>query len=232
VRFVEGVSHGFLLLRSLDGSLLATGDLLQTAHDGEVRKRIVFRFGDGSFFEESVTFTQQDVFAIRSYRVMQRGPAFDADTEIALEGSGKYRVKTTAPAGRREKVLEGTVDLPDDVSNGMLFTVVSNLVGGATATVHYVAFTPAPRLIELELTPEGEQKVMVGELSKTAVRYVAKPKLGVWLGLFAKVLGKVPPDGRVWVVPDDVPAFVRFAGPLYPTGPVWRIDLASPRWPD
>ena len=31
---------------------------------------------------------------------------------------------------------------------------------------------------------------------------------------------------------DDVPAFVRFEGPLFTTGPVWRIELTSPHWPE
>ena len=31
-------------------------------------------------------------------------------------------------------------------------------------------------------------------------------------------------------VTDEVPAFVRFEGPLY-MGPAWRIDLAAPKWP-
>ena len=39
-------------------------------------------------------------------------------------------------------------------------------------------------------------------------------------------------DLLAWIVTGDVPAFVGFEGPLYPTGPVWRIELTSPRWPD
>jgi hypothetical protein len=31
----------------------------------------------------------------------------------------------------------------------------------------------------------------------------------------------------VWIVTEDVPAFVKFEGPLY-MGPVWRIELAAP----
>jgi len=42
----------------------------------------------------------------------------------------------------------------------------------------------------------------------------------------------MPPDYRAWIITDEVPAFARFEGPLYTTGPVWRIELASPRWPD
>jgi hypothetical protein len=158
---------------------------------------------------------------------------FSADTEISLErATGKYRVKTRAHDGGREEVLEGSLDLPSDVYNGMILTVVKDLPKGASETVHFVAFTPAPRLIELELVPAGEHRVLIGELEKSAVHYSLKPRLGTWLKLFATLLGRVPPDEDVWIVTDEVPAFVRFEGPLYIAGPVWRIELASPRWPD
>lgn len=233
VRFAEGVTHGFLLLRSLDGILLATGDLLQIARGGEVEKRMVFRFTDGSVFEESTVFTERGVYTLRSYRLVQRGPVFSEDIEISLErATGKYRVKTKAHEGGRENTLEGILDLPPDVYNGLILTVVKDLPKGASETVHYVAFTPEPRIIQLEMTPANEQKVLVGKLEKTAVHYVLKPRLGIWLKLFATLLGRVPPDEHVWFISDEVPAFVRFEGPLYTTGPVWRIELTSPRWPE
>jgi hypothetical protein len=47
----------------------------------------------------------------------------------------------------------------------------------------------------------------------------------------AKISGRMPPDSNVWIVTDGVPGFVRFEGSLVADGPVWRIDLASPRWP-
>jgi hypothetical protein len=233
VRFAEGGAHGFLLLRSLDGALLATGDLFEVARGEEVELRTVFRFKDGSVFEESAVFTQQGVYTLQRYRLMQRGPMFSEEIEISMErATGLYRVKTRARKDGREKVLEGRLELPPDVYNGMILPVVKDLPGGASETIHYVAFTPAPRLIELAVTPAGEQKVLVGELAKTAVHYVLKPQLGMWLKLFATLLGRVPPDEHVWIISDEVPAFVRFEGPVYPTGPVWRIELTSPRWPD
>jgi len=42
----------------------------------------------------------------------------------------------------------------------------------------------------------------------------------------------LPPDNHVWIVTADVPAFVKFEGPLYMSGPAWRIELTSPLWPD
>jgi hypothetical protein len=164
---------------------------------------------------------------------VQRGPVFPEDTEISLErASGKYHVKTRAHRDGREKVLAGTLDLPPDTYNGMVLTVVKNLSAGAGETVHMVAFTPAPKLIKLNLAPAGERKIQVGGSEKTATRYVLKPILGFWLKFFASLLGRVPPDNHAWIVTADVPAFVKFEGPLYMKGPAWRIELTSPRWPD
>jgi hypothetical protein len=36
--------------------------------------------------------------------------------------------------------------------------------------------------------PEGEQKVLIGALGKTATHYVLKPRLGIWLKVFATLL--------------------------------------------
>jgi hypothetical protein len=234
VRFIEGAMHGFLVLRTFDGALLASGDLLQVSRgDGEVESRMVFRFADGSLFDETVVYTQQSVFTLRSCSLVQRGPVFPEDTEVWLErASGNYRITTQSHEDGRKEVLEGTLDLPPDVYNGMILTVAKNLPKGTGETVQLVAFMPKPRIIQLQIEPAGEHEVQVGVLTKTAVHYVFKPNLGGGLGFFASLLGRMPPDCHVWVVTDDVPAFVRFDGPLFTPGPVWRIELTSPRWPD
>jgi hypothetical protein len=231
VCFAEGSLHGFLVLSTPKEVLIASGDLLQVGRDGEIKSRLVFHFKDGSVFDETVVFTQRNVFTLQSYRLVQRGPVFPEDTEISLErASGKYRVKTRARKDGREKVLDGTLDLPLDVYNGMVLTVVKNLPRGAGETVHMVAFTPAPKLIRLKLVPAGEHKVLVGGSEKTATHYVLKPMPGFWLKLFTSLLGRMPQDNHAWIVTADVPAFVRFEGPLYMKGPVWRIELTTPRW--
>jgi hypothetical protein len=233
VRFPEGLTHGFLVLSTKDGVFLASGDLLQAARDGAVESRMVFRFKDGSVFDETAVFTQEQKFTLQSYHLVQSGPAFPEDTEISLQrASGKYRIKTKTHKDGREEVLEGKLDLPPDVYNGMVVTVTKNLGKGVGETVHIVAFTPKPLLIKLKLVPAGEHKVLVGERAKTATHFVFEPKPGMWLTLFAKLLGRMPPDYHVWVVTDDLPAFVRFDGPLYSMGPIWRIELTSPRLPD
>ena len=58
-----------------------------------------------------------------------------------------------------------------------------------------------------------------------------KIAIGGIAGLVAPILGKQPPDIHLWILTDDVPAFVKSEGPLYMGGPIWRIELASPVWP-
>jgi hypothetical protein len=134
VRFVEGTLHGFLVLSTTDGTMIASS-------------------------EETVVFTQQKVFSMQSYQSVQRGPAFAEDKEILLDrSSGKYRVKTTDHKDGKDKVSEGSLDLPADVYNGMVFTVAKNRPRAASKTIQLVAFTPEPRIIQLAIAPVGEQK--------------------------------------------------------------------------
>jgi hypothetical protein len=232
VRFAEGVTHGFLVLSGVDGVTLAHGDLLQVVRGGgEIDKRMVFHFKDGSVFDENVTFTQREVYTLKSYRLSERGPAFEGDREISMTANGAYRVKLKDHKGGAEKTLEGTLELPADVYNGLILTVVKNLPKGGGETVHFVAFTPEPKLIGLALTPTGEVKVPVGDITASATHYLMKPQLGMWLKFFAKILGRMPPDLHAWVANGEVPAFVGFEGTLGTQGQVWRIETVSPRRP-
>ena len=228
VRFAEGSLHGFLELRTEAGAFLASGDLLQRLRGNILESRMVFWFPDSSFFEERVDFTQRGVFSLISYHLVQRGPAFPRDLDARLERSGQYRVSTREHDGKEDH-YEGTLELPADVANGMVIVLTKNLPPDQPREVHLVAFTPKPRLIGLELRPEGSDSVAMGQRMTSARRYVFKPKLGLLLGVAARATGQFPPDSRTWIVTGEVPAFVRFQGPLY-AGPVWRIDLQGPEW--
>jgi hypothetical protein len=230
VRYIEGSVHGFLELRTVDGALLAPGDLTQVVRDGWIESRMVFHFPDASVFEETVTFSQRGVFAMQTYHLVQSGPAFAEDLDATLSRSAAYVVTSRSHRNGKVKRYTGSLDLPPDVSNGMITTLAKNLSAHDTATVHIVAFTPRPRVIQLQIVPAGTQRVLVGPHAVTAVDFALRPRLGVLLGLFARVKGIRPPDSHAWIVGGDAPAFVRFEGPLY-AGPVRRIDLASPVWP-
>jgi hypothetical protein len=96
-----------------------------------------------------------------------------------------------------------------------------------------VTFAPEAKLINLMLLRAGEETVTVGGLSKQATRYTIEPQLGFMTRFFGRLLGKLPEDFHYhfWILKEEVPAFVRFEGPLYLNGPNWRIELVSPRLP-
>ncbi len=231
VRYPEGVSRGFLALKSPAGEVLADGDLLQVVRLEGVESRLVFRFRDGSLHDETVFFSQLRAFALLSYRLLQRGPTFPEELDVSVErGSDRYRVRAKRP-GAAEQVSEGTFALPPDVYNGMLIMLLRNLARGTGQTVHVLAFTPKPLLVPLELTPLREETVLAGERRVAAVHYALRPKLGLVRSTVAALLGRTPADYHCWIATEGPPAFVAIDGPLYSGGPTWRIETVSPREP-
>jgi hypothetical protein len=232
VSYKEGLIHGFLVLQTLEGKTLADGDLIQVAHGNRVTNHLVFHFADGSIHDETAVFSQGAVFRLLTDHLVQKGPAFPHPLELSFDAlSGRTTVRYVDDAGK-EKLATERLDLPSDVANGMVFTLLKNLPREAPQTkVSMVAATPKPRLVKLAITAEGEDTFRIGESSRQATRYVVKVEIGGVSGLLAPLLGKQPEDTHVWILHDDAPAFVKSEGPLYLGGPIWRIELTKPVWP-
>jgi len=217
VQYQEGLVRAFPVLRTTDGEALAQGDFAQVTRGDQVTSRLIFRFKDGSLYDETVVFSQRDRFMLQNYRIVQRGPSFPETLEASMDRqSGRYEVRYRADDESAEEHLTGTLAIPDDAYNGMLTLIVKNLRPGASETVSIVAFTPKPRVIALQLLPLATERVTAGE----AVRYHIRPKLG----LFASLLVTDVPDTRVWILMGDAPAFLKAEGPLYFMGPIWRVE--------
>ncbi len=229
VRHMEGLMHGFLALRTLDGQRLADGEMTQVAEGDRVTSRLIFRFKDGSVYDDTTVFSQRGAFRLLTDHLVQRGPSFKQPMETSLDASsGQITIRYKDEAGG-EKFLKERCDLPSDLANGLLFTLVKHIQRNVPkTTVSMVATTPKPRVVKLEIVPEGEKAIASGNTKHETVRYVVKVKLGGVAGLMAPLLGKQPPDTHVWVLTGDAPAFVKLEGPLYSGGPVWRIELATP----
>jgi hypothetical protein len=231
VRQVEGLVHGFLALRSMDGTALADGDLVQTVRGDQVTNRLVFRFKDGSIHDETVVFSQQRSFQLISDHLVQKGPSFPQPLEVTVvRASGQVTVRYVDHG--QQKVSNERIDLPPDLSNGLIPTLLKNVGPNPSPTrVSMLAATPRTRLVKLAVISVGEEPFSIGGSSRKATHYVLKVEIGGVSGLLAPLLGQQPPDSHVWILTGEAPAFVKFEGPLYVGGPLWRIELTSPVWP-
>ena len=233
VVYPEGVSEGFVTLKTLDGKKLADGELSQvTTGADRLASRLTFRFSDGSLYDETVTYSQKKHLTMLSYQLTQRGPAFPEPLVVSLNGeTGQYQVRQHEKSPE-EKLITGHIDLPSDVYNGMTITVLKNLRGQTGAIVHMLVFNPEPKLYEVELArvdEEDTRNTTRKDTKATAVHYSLKPRLGWFTSTLARLIGRTPPDYHFWLIKKDVPAFVRFEGSLYTGGPNWRIEQVAPR---
>jgi hypothetical protein len=230
MRYPEGPAHGFLTLSDVvSGKPIAAGELIQWIEHGAISSRLVIRFDDGSLYDELVRFTQRPAFRVQSYHLVEKGPSFAEPTEVKFDRAGKYEA-VVHPKGKPAKHAAGTTDIPDDVGNGLTSVFVKNLEQGASATAHLMTFQPDPIVLDVEFTPEGSDPYWVGGAQSTATRFLIKPTVPGVKGVLATVVGKQPPEVRMWIAPPPAPGLVRFEGALYVDGPVWRVDLATPRW--
>jgi hypothetical protein len=232
VHHTEGLVHGFLVLRNLQGELLADGDLVQVAHGVRVTNHLVFHFKDGSIYDDTVVFSQHRTFQLISDHLIQRGPAFKNPMDVSIDAHiGQVTVRYQDGDGN-EKTLSKHLDLPPDVSNGMVFTLLENIAPSAPSpTLSMVVATPKPRVVKLLISSQGKDAFIVGSTRRTATHYVVKIQIGGIAGLVAPLVGKQPPDTNVWILEGEAPVFLKSEGPLFEGGPVWRIELASPVWP-
>jgi hypothetical protein len=231
VRYREGAVHGFLVLRTLEGNILAAGDLTQTVQGDRVMSHLVYRFKDGSVDDESAVFSQQQNFKLISNRHIQKGPSFPKPTDVSINAAtGQVVVRYND--GGKQKVEQEHMDLPPDLANGIILNMLKNIQPQTSEIkVSYLAATPKPRLVKLAITARGADNFSVVGAPHKATLFVLKVELGGVTGMVAPIIGKQPPDIRVWIEANGTPAFVKAEQSLYPNGPLWRIELTSPSWP-
>ncbi len=227
VRHAEGIVHGFLGLRTLDGKTVADGDLIQHAQGDRVTTRLVYRFRDGSFREETAVFSQRQTFRLIRSRLVQNGPAF-SPLEMDIDcATGQVNVRYTDDGGA-SKVESEKMELPADLANGMVLTLLKNVTGAPPRELSMVVPTPKPRLVKLEVSVSGEEPFSIGASRRKATHYVVKVNIGGLAGLIAPLVGKQPADSHVWILGGEAPAFVKSEGPMFLGGPIWRTELVTP----
>lgn len=226
----EGVAHGFLTLRTLNGKIIADGELIQVTHEDQVTSELVLRFKDGSVHDEAATYSQRDAIRLLSDHLVQKGPSFPHPLDVNVDAA-KREVTVHYEDKGTPKVESQQMDLPEDLANGLLQPLVKNIQpGGPPTVVSMVAATPKPRLVKLNISTNGKQAFTAGSSRRTATDFVIKVEIGGVAGVVAPLVGKQPPDTHILVYGGEAPAFLKFEGALYEGGPIWRIEPANLAW--
>jgi hypothetical protein len=229
VRRTQGTLHGFLVLKTLEGTTLAAGDLVQVAHGNRVTTRLTFHFHDGSVDDETTVFTQRGSFRLVSDHHIQHGPSFPHPLDMLVDAA-TGQITTHDKDGKTE---QNHLDLAPDVANGLPLVLLLNLDPTAPPTrLSMVAPTSKPRLVHLLLAGEGEDPIVIAGVRRKATNFRIKIELGGVTGMVAPIVGKQPSDIHIWVLGGEAPAFVREEGQFYEGGPIWRIELISPVFPE
>jgi hypothetical protein len=134
VRYPEGTTHGFLAVRTLEGKLLASGELTEVLHGDQVVSHLVFRFKDGSVDDETAVFSQRGTFRLISDHHIQKGPSFPHPTNVFIDAStGQVTVRYQDKD--REKVDTEHLDLPADLANGIILMLLRNSIALGNASL-------------------------------------------------------------------------------------------------
>jgi hypothetical protein len=118
------------------------------------------------------------------------------------------------------------IDLPDDLANGFVGTLLLNVPQNTTPfRVGMLAPVGGGRLVRLLISREGEQPFRTTGQALKATEFRIHPELGGIVGVIASLIGLQPKDVMVWILEGEEPAVVRIVGQLGGYGPVVTSEL-------
>ena len=226
VRHIQLPRHEFMVARSETGKIMARVEFTETVQGDEVTMRLTYHFLDGSLDDETTTYRQQGTVRLVRNHHIQNGPFFAKPVDFAVEAATGIATSRTADKSGKVHVETEHIDLPDDLANGFVGTVLLN-VSPKTAPFRMGILAPVfgGRLIRILISPEGEQPFQKAGQTVKATVFRIHPELGGFLGMIARLLNLQPKDVMVWVLEGETPAVMRIVGQLGGSGPVLSSEL-------
>jgi len=226
VRHIQLPRHEFMVARSETGKIMARVEFTETVQGDEVTMRLTYHFLDGSLDDETTTYRQQGTVRLVRNHHIQNGPFFAKPVDFAVEAATGIATSRTADKSGKVHVETEHIDLPDDLANGFVGTVLLN-VSPKTAPFRMGILAPVfgGRLIRILISPEGEQPFQKAGQTVKATVFRIHPELGGILGMIARLLNLQPKDVMVWVLEGETPAVMRIVGQLGGSGPVLSSEL-------
>jgi hypothetical protein len=226
VKHIQLPRHEFMVARSETGKIVARVEFTEDVRGDEVTMRLTYRFVDGSIDDETTTYRQQGTFRLVRNQHIQKGPFFAKPIDFAVEAATGMATSRTTESNGKIHLESEHVDLPDDLANGFVGTLLLNVPPNTTPfRVGILAPFGGGRLIRILISPQGEQPFLKAGQTLKATVFRIHPELGGILGWLATLLGLQPKDVMVWILEGEQPAVVRVVGQLGGYGPVVSSEL-------
>ncbi len=226
VRHIQLPMHGIMVARSEAGKTIARVEFSQVVQGDEMMMRLTYHFVDGSIDDETTTYSQQGTFRLVRNHHIQKGPFFARPVDFTVEAATGIATSRTADKAGKIHVESEHIDLPDDLADGFVGTLLLNVPQNTTPfRVGILAPFGGGRLIRILISPEGEQPFHTTGQTLKATVFRIHPELGGIVGVIAPLVGLQPKDVMVWVLEGEEPAVVRVVGQLGGYGPVVSSEL-------
>ena len=217
-----------MVARSEDGKTIGSGEFSQDVQGDEVTMRLTYRFMDRSIDDETTTYRQQGTFRLVRDHHIQKGPFFAKPIDFTVEAATGIVTNRTIDKNGRIYIESKHMDLPDDLANGFVGTLLLNVPHNTTPfRVGMLAPVAGGRLIRLLISPDDEQTVHLAGQTFKATVFRIHPELGGIVGVIARLIGLQPKDVVVWVLEGEEPAVAVIVGQLGGYGPVVSSDLVG-----
>src|ERR1700686_380468 len=209
LRYPQADLHGFPSMSDESGKLIADGELTQKRKGDRLLVRAVWKFKDGRVaVEDDVLRTRPELWQESFRWVERRGKEEVRSAQVDFR-TGK------ATFSRREdgkiKNWEENLELPRGKAfTGYSAALAASQLRGALSTrearrsLTFVAFTPEPRTVELEIAREPGTHVRAAGRELSADLYTLHPKIPFPLSIVANA-----PDARLWFTHTSPPALLR-----------------------
>jgi hypothetical protein len=209
LRYPQGDLHGFPSMRDTKGNLIALGELTQKLLGDHLVVHAVWRFRDGRIAEEDARMRTGGELQQESFAWLERREGAELRRIEVDFRSGRATV--AHGGGGKQEHWEAKLDLPAGKAFAGYCTAVAvsqldEALAAKDARVEltFVAFTPKPRTVTLEVSRAEGDSIRAAGRSIPADRYTLHPKIPFPISVFVHA-----PDAHLWFTHAAPPALLR-----------------------
>jgi hypothetical protein len=225
VREIEAALHGFPAMFDLQGKKVADGEFTQWLQNDLLHVTIAYDLGSAHRIVEKTIVRQKPRLVQEewSWRESQSGKLlrrFELDFKSGTVIAEKCTESKTSNWSESLKIEPGRTF----AGFGFVLALKSvrdRLVAGEKVEFKAVGFTPKPRVVSVELSYGGLERMNMAGRTITGDQFVIHPKITAIAKAFVEVK-----DTHVWLTTPRPAGFLRWEGPLIEPGDsVARVDL-------